>query len=120
MAKKKTKTKFYAIRKGNGVKNIIVNTWVECSKLVLGYNAEYKSFKTEEEAENYLLGNLEIKAKNKSGSDTKNKEEPKVSNRKPIKIYLDDDILVKFNEKCSELNIGKNKAIEMLIDEWIN
>ncbi|UEC21250.1 RNase H1/viroplasmin domain-containing protein [Clostridium septicum] len=51
MSKKKAKSKFYAIKEGNGVSNLIVNTWGECSKLVLGYNFIYKSFKTREEAE---------------------------------------------------------------------
>ena len=45
MAKKKA-NKFYALKEGNGVSNLIVNTWYECSKLVLGYNSVYKSFKT--------------------------------------------------------------------------
>lgn len=63
MAKKKKK--FYAIRKGNGVSNLILESWDECSKLVLGYNAEYKSFLTREEAEEYLDIEMpkEIKAK---------------------------------------------------------
>ncbi|MDZ5038283.1 ribonuclease H1 domain-containing protein [Clostridium perfringens] len=36
MAKKKAKIKFYAIKDGRGVKDIIVTSWDECSKLVLG------------------------------------------------------------------------------------
>ena len=35
MAKKKSKVKFYAIKDGIGVKDIIVTSWDECSKLVL-------------------------------------------------------------------------------------
>ena len=50
MGKKKAKSKFYAIKDGIGVKDIIVTSWDECSKRVLGYNAVYKSFRTEEEA----------------------------------------------------------------------
>ena len=53
--KKKSKPKkFYAIKEEIGVKDIIVRSWDECSKLVLGYNAVYKSFLTEDEAKNYL------------------------------------------------------------------
>ena len=53
--KKKSKPKkFYAIKEGIGVKDIIVRSWDECSKLVLGYNAVYKSFLPEDEAKKYL------------------------------------------------------------------
>ncbi|CAG9702350.1 RNase H1/viroplasmin domain-containing protein [Clostridium neonatale] len=41
-----SKIKYYAIKKGNGVTNKIVETWEECKVLVLGYPAIYKSFKT--------------------------------------------------------------------------
>ncbi|WP_425306079.1 viroplasmin family protein [Clostridium neonatale] len=44
--------KYYAIKKGNGVTNKIVETWEECKVLVLGYPAIYKSFKTKDEAMN--------------------------------------------------------------------
>lgn len=46
--------KFYAVRKG---KNIgIYTTWPECQEQITGFpKAEFKSFKTQEEAENYLL-----------------------------------------------------------------
>lgn len=47
MSKNKRK-KYYAIKEGKGVKNIIVRSWDECVKLVLGYNSVYKSFLTEE------------------------------------------------------------------------
>lgn len=47
--------KFYAVRKGK--KTGIFNTWEECQKQVLGFSgAEYKSFKTKEEAESYCQG----------------------------------------------------------------
>lgn len=48
--------KWYAIRSGkNGVKNKIVQNWEDCKALVQGYSgAEYKSFKTCNEAMEYL------------------------------------------------------------------
>jgi ribonuclease HI len=47
------KKKFYAVRKGNKVG--IYNTWDECRKQVSGYSgAEYKSFSSLEEANEYL------------------------------------------------------------------
>lgn len=47
--------KVYAVRKGQ--KTGIFNTWDECRKQVIGFSgAEYKSFKTLKEAEEYLKG----------------------------------------------------------------
>lgn len=47
------KKKFYAVRKGNKIG--IYNTWDECKKQVSGYSgAEYKSFSSLEEANEYL------------------------------------------------------------------
>ena len=66
MNEKKKKTKYYAIKEGKGVKDLIVNTWEECSKLVLGYNSVYKSFLTKEEAERYLKGVNVAKMKEKA------------------------------------------------------
>lgn len=49
--------KYYAVK--NGVNKGIFNTWDECSKQVIGFNgAEYKSFKSIEEA-NIYLSNVE-------------------------------------------------------------
>ena len=48
------KNKFYAIKKGKGVKDKIVTDWDECKKYVLGYPAVYKVFATEDEAKEYL------------------------------------------------------------------
>lgn len=51
---KNSAKKFYAVKNGRK-KNIIVKTWAECSKLVLGYpNASYKGFNTEKEAKDFL------------------------------------------------------------------
>lgn len=50
-------SKFYAVRKGR--KTGIFLTWDECKSQVQGYSAaEYKSFKTREEAESYM--NIEM------------------------------------------------------------
>lgn len=51
---KKSAKKFYAIKNGRK-KNLIVNTWSECAKLVIGYpNAKFKGFDTKLEAEKFL------------------------------------------------------------------
>ncbi|HLR34297.1 MAG TPA: ribonuclease H family protein [Tissierellales bacterium] len=52
------KKKYYAVRKG--VKTGIFDSWAECEAQVKGYSsAEYKSFSTREEAENYINGGKE-------------------------------------------------------------
>lgn len=58
--------KYYAVKEGFDfnediqVKDIILNSWDECSKYVKGVKgAKYKSFKTLEEAQNYLTGTME-------------------------------------------------------------
>ena len=51
-------TKFYAVRKGK--KTGIFSTWDECKEQVTGFKgAIYKSFKTLEEAEEFVKGNEE-------------------------------------------------------------
>lgn len=46
--------KYYAIKIGNNVKDIIVEEWEECKKYTQGYPAIYKSFKNKREAKRYL------------------------------------------------------------------
>lgn len=118
MAKKKPKVKFYAIKEGLWVKDIIVTSWEECSKLVLGYNAVYKSFRTEDEAKKYLnIVDVEkVKEQTKKGIE---KRKIKKETRGSLSITLPDDIYKSFEDKCNNLNLDKDKAIKMLIEEWI-
>lgn len=46
--------KFYAIKVGKGVNNIIVKSWWKCQKYVLDFPSIYESFKTEKNAKKYL------------------------------------------------------------------
>lgn len=90
MGKKKIKSKFYAIKDGIGVKDIIVTSWSECSKLVLGYNAVYKSFRTEEEAKKYL-GSVDVE---------KVKEQAKKGMEERLKKKLQDPLISDYLKKC--------------------
>ncbi len=48
-------SKFYAVRKGR--ETGVFNSWAECQAQILGFSgAEYKSFKTSEEAMEYVRG----------------------------------------------------------------
>lgn len=67
-----SKVKYYAVKKGRNPG--IYTTWEECSKEVIGYqNAIYKSFKTIEEANEYLnsenQGSSFIKKEKKKTND---------------------------------------------------
>ncbi|MBE5834247.1 MAG: RNase H [Butyrivibrio sp.] len=58
--------KYYAVRKGK--KKGIFNTWDECKKNVDGFSgAQYKSFKTKEEALAYIGDGNEVKIDNTNG-----------------------------------------------------
>lgn len=119
MVKKKTKVKFYAIKDGIGVKDIIVTSWKECSKLVLGYNSVYKSFINEEDAKKYLsnVNVNQIKEKAKKGMEEK---KVKKETTRAFSIRLPKEIYNDFEEKCNSMNLDKDKAIFMLIEEWLN
>ncbi|EPB8177087.1 RNase H1/viroplasmin domain-containing protein (plasmid) [Clostridium perfringens] len=112
MSKKKPK-KFYAIKVGKGVENIIVKSWDECSKLVLGFNATYKSFYTEDEAKAYLNQSVEDIEKTKVNT----------SKRKKGEVFIDfslkKDTFEKFEAKCLEFGIKKEKILKLLVEEWL-
>lgn len=60
----KVKKKFYAVRKGH--KTGIFHSWDQCKEQVHGFKgAEYKSFPTEEEAQNYMGGGIRTTLKGK-------------------------------------------------------
>ena len=119
MAKKKSKSKFYAIKDGIGVKDIIVTSWDECSKLVLGYNAVYKSFRTEEEAKKYL-GSVDVEKVKVQAKKGIEESKIKKETTRSLNIRLPKEMYKDFEEKCSSMNLNKDKAIFMLIDEWLN
>ena len=45
---------FYAIKVGKDVEDIIVNSWEECKKYVIGYPSIYKKFDSIKKANHYL------------------------------------------------------------------
>lgn len=122
MAKKNNK-KYYAIKVGNGVKNKIVTTWKECAELVLGFNSVYKSFKTREEAEQYLNGIKDnsidiVLEKNKKAREYNTKRKKSTKSLQGVRI--DKDLYDRFHEKCNEFDFTEEKAIKLLIEEWLD
>lgn len=115
----KKKAKFYAIKDGIGVKDIIVTSWDECSKLVLGYNSVYKSFRTEEEAKKYL-GVVEVEKVKEQTKKNIAKKKIKNETTRSLTIRLPKEIYNDFEDKCSSMNLDTDKIIFMLIEEWLN
>ena len=90
------KKKYYAVRKG--LQTGIFESWQECQAVVSGYgNAEYKSFSTKEEAQDYLEGtDAEQKAVTAIKEDFKQGPEKVIA-------YVDgsyDDKLKKYSFGC--------------------
>lgn len=48
------KKNYYAIKIGNNAKNLIVDSWENCKKYVIGYPSIYKGFKNYRQAKKYL------------------------------------------------------------------
>ncbi|EAK0771662.1 MAG: RNase H1/viroplasmin domain-containing protein [Clostridium celatum] len=119
MAKKKAKSKFYAIKDGRGVKDIIVTSWSECSKLVLGYNAVYKSFPTEEEAKKYL-GSVDVEKVKEQAKKGMEERKIKKETTRSFNIRLPKEMYKEFEKQCNSMDLDKEKAILLLIDEWLN
>jgi len=115
---KKNKEKYYAIKEGKGVKNLIVNNWEECSKLVLSYNSVYKSFNTRSEAEEYLNTVNALKIKEKAAKAMEAKKLKKATTHL-LKVRISKEIYEKFLKKCDEMELTEEKAVEGMIKEWI-
>lgn len=108
---KKKRNKFYAIKVGKDVENIIVKSWDECSKLVLGFNSTYKSFYTEEEAKEYLYKDIKeinkpINIRNKKGEEF-------------VDFSLKRETFRRFEAKCREYGMHREKVLKLLVEEWI-
>lgn len=114
--------KYYAIKIGNGVKNKIVNTWSECKELVLGYPAVYKSFKSKDQAMEYL--GLKVKeektpAEHKDKGSVKKPKKKKGKNQEILKICLDKDLYESFKKECERLDMSEDMIIKNMIKEWL-
>lgn len=115
---KKTQQKYYAIKEGKGVKDKIVNTWTECQKLVLGYPAVYKSFKTKSEAMQYLV-NVDIKKvkeQTKKGMEFNKKQK---ATTRMLSVRLDKELVEDFEKKCAEMGLTKELILKGMLEEWL-
>ena len=116
--------KYYAIKVGKGVKDKIVTSWSECEALVKCYPSVYKSFKTEDEALEYLKAikdvNKKLEENNKAKEYNKAKKRGTVSIANVFKgVRIDKEVAEEFEAKCNDLNISKEKILNELIKEWV-
>lgn len=91
--------KFYGVKVGEKIG--VYNTWTECLEQVKGYSgADYKSFKTKEEANEFVYGNSisVVKKEHKLDDDTK------------------DEVTWLINEIRNNLTVGNIESANMYLD----
>lgn len=115
---KKTQKKYYAIKEGKGVKDKIVNTWTECKELVLGYPAVYKSFKTKDEAMEYL-GNVDVKKVKKQTEKGMEFRKKQKATTKLLSARLEKELVEDFEKKCEEMGMTKEMILKGMLEEWL-
>lgn len=109
----------YAIKVGNNAKDLIVETWEECERYVIGYPSVYKGFKNKKEAKKYLkeMTETEIKEKLLWGEIhrfRRLKEKLEFEYKFSIPDYIVDEIINNNNYEnlCALLNLAVlNKRI---------
>lgn len=109
--------KFYSVFKGKSGVPKILNSWEECKKEVIGCKgAIYKSFKTMEEAKEFILLNLDNKEQNNNSSNISTKLNEKTSESfladEGLTIYVDGSFsLEKKNFSYGLVAIDNGKVI---------
>lgn len=84
--------KYYAVKKGKTPG--IYNSWNECKAQVDGFSgAEYRSFKSEQEAQDYIGNSVEQKSENKSDQNV---------NASNVEVYVDGS----YNSETNEFSYG--------------
>jgi viroplasmin and RNaseH domain-containing protein len=120
MAKNKEKVKkVYAIKVGNGVNDIIVQTWEECKGLTDGYNSVYKSFSTQEEAVEFL-GTVDAEKVRAQTTFMMEKKKKIKENTLLVQARVPKATYSKYAEKCNENGWEIGEGIIKLIEEWVN
>lgn len=113
------KKKYYAIKQGRDVSNLIVDTWEECKKYVQGVPAQHKSFKTRQEAEMYLQGIEQNEIKIKSPKRKPKKKKGMIT----VQSTIPKDLYEKFLNRCLQLDADDKKLFNNLVieslEEWV-
>lgn len=100
------KDKLYAVKVGK--RQGIFDSWNECKKLVVGYpNAEFKSFRHREDAEDWLYGK-EFMEEQRRLAAIREKEEEERKIREARRL---EESLSKFGTKLYAVKVGKETGI---------
>ena len=104
---------YYAIKIGNGVRDLIVNSWDECQNYVIGYEAIYQKFDSKRKAKKWLEAwtNEKIEARliwNKLHRFNRLKVKIEKNYGFSIPDYIIDEILNgnNYNNLCMLLNLA--------------
>ena len=90
--------KYYAVRKGREIG--IFTDWSECEKQIKGYSgAEFKSFLTQEEAQNYVNNTISTIS---TESNNNNITSEAIENNHTVQIYVDGS----YSESCNLASFG--------------
>ena len=121
----KKKCKYYAIKEGKGVKDLIVRSWDECKEYVHGYSAVYKSFTSEEDAKEYLE-NVDIKkVKEQAKYCSEHKEELKEKKKKiresvkTLNIKISAEMYNELEKKSKETKLRVEDLVKFALSNYL-
>lgn len=117
--KKGREKKYYAIKEGKGVENIIVRTWSECKELVHGYNAVYKSFTNLEYANKYLEEENITKVKGQAIHKIEKKKLIKQTTKHIAGFRISNEMYGDLENRCEEKGIKIEDAIKFAISKYL-
>lgn len=126
--------KYYAIKIGKDVEDKIVRSWKECKKYVYDFNSIFKSFKTKEEAREYLNSWTEEKIlkrlekqeyysnlrKLERNKNMDNEKDFKLSTNVEAKPILDEDIESQIKLQDEDLKQKKQEYMLSIEEEKTN
>jgi viroplasmin and RNaseH domain-containing protein len=120
---KKNNKKYYAIIEGRK-SDLVVESWEECAKLTQGCKSKFKGFSTMAEAKSYLKeASDKIIEKNYEQESYFNLENMSYGRKRRVTFkvgtILDKETYIKFIEKCKLLEMDEEKAIMLLVQEWV-
>lgn len=106
-------SKFYSVYKGKSGVPMILRSWEECKSEVIGFKgAIYKSFKTLDEAKEFLVLNSSSKKINKSLKEANNIKNESYIDKEGLTIYVDGSFsLEKQNFSYGLVAIDKGEVI---------
>ncbi|KPI48390.1 RNase H1/viroplasmin domain-containing protein [Clostridioides difficile] len=117
--KKNREKKYYAIKEGRGVENLIVRTWTECKELVHGYNSVYKSFANLEDANKYLKEVNVAKVKEQAKHQIENKKIIKQTTKHIEGFRISNEMYEDLEIRCREKGIKIEDAIKFAISRYV-